>query len=98
MDIKDDNRKRALLLHYIGEGANDIFYTIPEGGEDKDYKKACDALTKYFTPKKNISFEVFKFRNLKQEFGETVDEFHTRLKIAAKYCDFGDNLDKELKA
>ena len=27
MDIKDDSRKRALLLHYIGEGANDIFYT-----------------------------------------------------------------------
>ena len=98
MDIKDDSRKRALLLHYIGEGASDIFYTLPERGDDKGYKKACDALTKYFTPKKNISFEVFKFRNLKQEFEETVDEFHTRLQIAAKYCDFGDNLDKELKA
>ena len=75
MDIKDDSRKRVLLLHYIGEGANDTFYTLPEHGEDTDYKKACDSLTKYFTPKKNISFEVFKFRNLKQEFQKTVDEF-----------------------
>ena len=98
MDIKDGSRKRALLLHYIGEGASDIFYTLPERGEDKDYKKACDALTRYFTPKENVSFEIFKFRNPKQEFGETVDEFHIRLQIAAMYCDFGDKLDTELKA
>ena len=43
MDIKDDNRKRALLLHYIGVGANDSFYTLPEREDNKDYKKACDA-------------------------------------------------------
>ena len=66
MDIKDDSRNRPLLLHYIGEGANDIFYTLPERREDKDYKKACDALTRYFTSKKIISFEIFKFRNPKQ--------------------------------
>ena len=28
---------------------------------------------------------------LKQESHETVDEFHTRLQIASKYCEFGDN-------
>ena len=39
MDIKDDSRKRAILLHYIGEGANDIFYTLPERGDAKDYNK-----------------------------------------------------------
>ena len=27
-----------------------------------------------------------------------MDEFHNRLQIAANYCDFGDKLDKELKA
>ena len=63
----------------------------------KDYKKACEALTRYFTPKKNVSFEIFKFRNLKQESHETVDKFHTRLQIATKYCEFGDK-EKEIKA
>ena len=56
-----------------------FFDTLPDTGEDNDYKEACEALTRYFTPKKNVSFEIFKFRNLKQESHETVDEFHTRL-------------------
>ena len=98
MDVKEESRKRALLLHYSGEEVNDLFDTLPDTGEDNDYKEACEALTRYFTPKKNVSFEIFKFRNLKQESHETVDEFHTRLQIASKYCEFGDNKEKEIKA
>ena len=98
MNITDASRQRALLSHYIGEEANDMHETLPDKGDDKDFKKACDALTLYFTPTKNVSFEIFKFRNLKQETHETVDEFDTRLQIAAKYCEFGTNKDKEIKA
>ena len=64
---------------------------------DNDYKKACQALTGYFTPKNNVSFEIFKFRYLTPESHETVDEFHIRLQIASKYCEFGDNKEKEIK-
>lgn len=98
MKMTDETRKRALLLHYVGEEVNDLFDTLPDKGEDNDFKKASEALTRYFTPKKNVSFEVFKFRNLKQESNETVDEFHTRLQIASKYCEFGENKEKEIKA
>ena len=98
MDVKEESRKRTLLLHHSGEEVNDLFDTLPDTGEDNDYKEACEALTRYFTPKKNVSFEIFKFRNLKQESHETVDEFHTRLQIASKYCEFGDNKEKEIKA
>ncbi len=98
MDIKNESLKRALLLHYSGEEVNDLFDTLPDKGEDKNYKKACEALTSYFTPKKNVSFEIFKFRNLKHESHETVEEYHTRLQIASKYCEFGDNKEKEIKA
>ena len=83
MDVKEESRKRALLLHYSGEEVNDLFDTLPDTGEDNDYKEACEALTRYFTP------EIFKFRNLKQESHETVDEFHSRLQIASNY--FGTN-------
>ena len=98
MNITDASRKRALLLHYVGEEVNDLFETLPDTGDDKDFKKAHEALTQYFTPTKNASFEIFKFRNLKQEAHETVDDFHTRLQIASKYCEFGENKDKEIKA
>ena len=97
MDVKEESRKRALLLHYSGEKVNDLFDTLPDTGEDNDYKEACEALTRYFRPKNNVSFEIFKFRNLKQESHETVDEFRTRLQIASKYCEFGDNKEKKLK-
>ena len=98
MKMTDEGRKRTLLLHYVGEEVNNLFDTLPDKGEDTDFKKACEALTRYFTQKKNVSFEIFKFRNLKQESHETFDEFHTRLYTASKYCEFGDNKEKEIKA
>ena len=94
--MTDESRKRALLLHYIGEEVHNLFDTLPDKGEDTDLKKACEALALYFTLKKNVCFEIFKFRNLKQEAHETVDEFHTCLQIAAKYCEFRDSKDKEI--
>jgi hypothetical protein len=90
MAITDPSRQRALLLHYVDEDVNDIFDTLADRGDEKDFKKSCEALTQYFIPRKNVSFEVFKFRNMKQEDGETMDEFHTRLQIRAKYCEFGE--------
>ena len=55
MDIHDETRKRALLLHYIGSSAFDIFETLTDTGEEKDYKKAMDHLTEHFTPQRNIT-------------------------------------------
>ena len=80
---------RALLLHYVGEDVNDIFETLPDPGEEEDFKEAREALTQYFIPRKNVSFEVFRFCNMKQHDDETIDEFHTRLQMGAKYCEFG---------
>ena len=60
MDVKEESRKRALLLHYSGEEVNDLFDTLPDTGEDNDYKEACEALTRYFTPKKNVSVEIVR--------------------------------------
>ena len=45
MNLRDASRERALLLHYVGERVNDIFDTLPDRGEDNNFKAACDALT-----------------------------------------------------
>ena len=47
--------------------------------------------------KKNIDFETFKFRQCRQNEGETIDAFHTRLRLLAARCDFA-NEDREIKA
>ena len=88
LDIKDDTRKRVLLLHCIGEQVEEIFDILPNTGHTKDCKKTCDALNEYFSPKRNLAYEIFKFRKTVQQQGETLDKCHTRLQIAVKYCEF----------
>ena len=34
MDIKDDKRKRALILHYGEDEMGDLFGTMPNTGDD----------------------------------------------------------------
>jgi hypothetical protein len=97
LDIEDKKRKRALLLHYIGENTLNIFETLPDTGTADDYDEACQALHAHFTPRKNTSFEIFKFRKTTQNVDETLDQYHVRLVQKAKYCEFS-NLDAEIKA
>ena len=95
----DTKRQRALLLHYPGESVNGIFETLPntEAGEDEvPFEKAATALTNYFTPKKNREYEVYVLRKAKQENGENISAFHTRLRQLAMNCEFADN-DREIK-
>ena len=97
LDIKDKKRKRALLLYYIGESTLNIFETLPETGTEDDYDKAYQALNEHFKPRKNTSFEIFKFRKTNQLVDETLDQYLVRLVQKAKYCEFS-NLDTEIKA
>ena len=100
LDVKDKARQRALLLHYAGEDVNDIFETLPEtdAGEEEDpLEKAINALTTYFEPKKNIAFEEYQFRQTKQNIGEPIMTYHTRLQQLAKTCEFAD-VDREIKS
>jgi hypothetical protein len=66
MDIDDETRKHALLLHYIGSSAFDIFETLTDTGDEKDYKKAMDRLSEHFTPQRNIDDESYLFRQARQ--------------------------------
>ena len=77
-------RRRALLLHMAGTDVQDIFATLPETGDFKDYKKAIDALNTYFVPKVDTTYARHSFRKLIQTPGETVRQFATRLRCAAE--------------
>ncbi|XP_053389269.1 uncharacterized protein K02A2.6-like [Mercenaria mercenaria] len=95
MNIKDKTRQRALFLHYVGEEVNDIFNTLQGTGDD--YETAKTQLTEYFAPKKCTEYEIFKFRQAKQDSSENVDSFHTRLRALSRNCEFPDT-DKEIKS
>ena len=94
-DVEDYKRKRALLLHYAGEEVSKIFETFTETG--MDYACAKKKLSDYFSPNKNTEYELYKFRQAKQEESETVDTFHTRLRQLSINGDFATD-DKEIKS
>eukprot|EP00795_Rhopilema_esculentum_P016997 gene16999-8501_t len=93
-DIKDDKRKRALLIYLAGEPVADILNTIPDNGDD--YKTALEKLTGHFEPQKNLLHETYLFRQARQEPNETLGQFHVRLQNLASRCDFGDRKEFEI--
>ena len=95
MNIKDDKQKRALLLYQAGEATQEIFDTLPNTGED--YATAQEKLDEYFSPKKNVDYQIFQFRQAVQQSGETIDQFVTRLRKLAATCEFHD-ASKEIKS
>jgi len=97
LDIDEDARMRAMLLHYAGPSVDEIFDTLDDTGSDDDYDKAKLRLTEYFTPKVNTAFELYNFRNARQLESENIDAFCTRLRQLAKSCGFTD-VEKEIAA
>ena len=93
--ISDKKRQRALLLYYAGEEVYEIFDTLPDTGDD--FETAKTKLNAYFDPKKNVEFEIFTFRQAKQNPGETMNSYHSRLRQLATTCEFTD-VDKEVKS
>ena len=61
MDIKDDTRKRVLLLYAAGNEVEKVLATLSDVGEDKDYKKAVEKLNEYFSPKKMFCLKPINF-------------------------------------
>ncbi|KAK3092635.1 hypothetical protein FSP39_005203 [Pinctada imbricata] len=98
LGITDKNRQKALLLHYAGIEVHDIFSTLQVNDNEEDvFKQTTDALNAYFAPKVNREFEVYKFRNAKQNIGENIDTYHTRLRKLAETCEFT-NVESEIKS
>ncbi|UYV70088.1 hypothetical protein LAZ67_7001756 [Cordylochernes scorpioides] len=86
-------RIQATLLHCLGPQVQRIFFNLPE--EKDTYEKAKEALTKYFTPQKNIVSERFKFRQRKQNTDENIDSYVIALRELVKSCEFG-NLEEDM--
>lgn len=96
-DINNDIRKKALLLNLAGEEVSEIFDSLPETGAT--YQQALTVLNNYFKPKKNILFEIYKFRQAKQEPTETLNEFYARLRNLSATCEYenANNANNEIK-
>lgn len=99
-NITDDGRKRAMLLHYAGEDVYDLFQTLPTPTPTDPpltpYLQTLTILNNYFKPKTNKDFEIYNFRQAKQETNETINQYYARLLKLSKNCEFQDT-DLEIK-
>lgn len=85
-------QKRGLLLHCAGTEVQELFETLQDPGpleeaeEDNidEYQKALQTLDAHFSTKLKEHYERHVFRNVKQEEGEMVDQFITRLLCQAE--------------
>ena len=68
---------------------------LPGEGEDT-FEEAVQAMTNYFTPRQNREYEIYVFRQAKQESNESISTFHTRLRQPPATCEFAD-VDREIK-
>lgn len=57
--------------------------------ERGDVTNILDKLEEYFKPAKNVIYERYVFGCCKQEDGESIDNFLTRLREKAATCDYG---------
>ena len=81
----------------MGADVQYIFSTLADTGEINDYQAAIKALNTYFVPKVNSAFARQKFHQVVQKPGETVTQFVTRLRMAARDCSFNTDNDNQLR-
>ena len=66
MNTESRKRRKALLLHYLGDDVFDIYQTLSDTRDEKGYEETKAALTKYFKPQVNEEFEISQFRQMKE--------------------------------
>ena len=73
-------------LYQVGTETQEIFETLANTGEDYDTAKT--KLDEYFSLKKNVTYEIFRFRQATQHAGESAEQFATRLRKLNVNCGF----------
>lgn len=61
------------------------------------FDMCCKVLNTYFQPRVNVAYERSAFRPMSQNTTETIEQFITRLRQKAVYCNFGDNIDEMIR-
>lgn len=111
--IKKPKNKLNWMLHYAGNKVQTVFDSLPEIKRDENkpngpyaagyvftrnvYSDAIERLNGFFEPKQNVSYERHIFRQQQQKKNERFDMFLVRLREQADRCNFGEQLEDNLR-
>ena len=104
VNITDDKRQKALLLHVGGDQVYDIATSLdltptpavaPTAGSagvaaETHFAAAKRVLTNHFHPQNDKQFNQVDFRKLTQTSDESLDQFYARVREYANGCGFHD--------
>ena len=76
LNIENPTRKKAVLLYYDRDRLSDIYTTLGDTAETNVAAK--EVLDQYFEHKKNLTYEVYKFRKLLQNEDESINSYISR--------------------
>ena len=94
MNISEDKRKVAMLLHFGGDYIQDIIdNAVPKV---EGYDATVEYLNKHLNPKTSDTFEIYKFQKAIRDRDETIQQFCNRPRSIANRCNF-ENEDKHIK-
>ena len=98
VDGKEEDVRCAVFLHVIGEEGVEVFNTFPMTADEKDkIEPLLNKFENYCNPKRNVTFERYKFNLRNQKESEPIDQYVTELKNLAASCEFRDLKDELLR-
>lgn len=108
-----EEEKHNWILHLAGPKVQSIYFTLPDPPQEErprgplahefipfqrnEFDVIVEKLQNFFAPKRNALFERHIFRGMKQKEGERIDVFSMRLRTQAERCEFGDQIDENIK-
>ena len=97
---RPDKDKVSYILLWLGPQGVEVFdnFTPAEIPDRNKPSDVWDAFETYFEPKTNFRLARFQLRDMRQNPGEPIDSFVTRLRILGQKCNFKDTteLDDQL--
>jgi len=87
---KREATRVAMFLSAIRAEARRVYnsFVFATEADKKKLEKVKDKFKDYCTPRKNKVFERYKFFELSQASGESIDSFAAALRLRAKDCGF----------
>ena len=98
-DVKEDGKKRAILLSSCGVNTYMIIRSLftPDLPATKSFKEIVATAGTHFNPKPSSIVQRFRFNSCVRKDGESVAKFVSQLRKLPEHCEFGDTLDKMLR-
>lgn len=91
--------KVPTIISIIGDTSYELIVNLcsPKKPSELEYAELKKLMQSHLEPKPSVLAERYRFRQYRQREGQTIAEFVSEIKKMARYCDFGANLNENMR-